>query len=178
MSHAAHAVLGTSSAAWGMLGGPRMMSGDDEDEPRRDGGPTRSVPVAPPVTKAPSLQAIEERVALDDHSGAVLLARERLSSYPADEQAAHHLERGKGVLVEMLEAQLGGPRQRLRVVMSSHRMQWLSIDHRAGFLVSRIVGDTTVEDVLQVSGMDALDTLRILVALQLQGVIELVDGAS
>ncbi len=55
--------------------------------------------------------------------------------------------------------------------MSPDKLQWLSIDHRAGFLLSRIVEPTTVSDVLEISSMSRLDTLRTLYDLLQQKVI-------
>jgi hypothetical protein len=65
-----------------------------------------------------------------------------------------------------------GPMDRVPVVMvPREQLRWLSIDHRAGFLLSHIDGVSNLEMILDVSGMPTLDALRILCELQQQKVI-------
>ena len=51
------------------------------------------------------------------------------------------------------------------------RIRWLSLDHRAGFLLSLVDGTARVEDIVDMSGMAQLEVLRTLVTLLEQGVI-------
>jgi hypothetical protein len=44
-------------------------------------------------------------------------------------------------------------------------LRWLGLDHRAGFLLSRIDGHASLDEVLDVSGMPRLEALRTLVDL-------------
>ena len=57
------------------------------------------------------------------------------------------------------------------VVVPRAQMRWLSIDHRAGFVLSLIDGQSTVETILDVSGMPKLDALRILHELVQQKIV-------
>ncbi len=127
------------------------------------------------IVPVPSREEIEARVALDDHTGACELARARLEAYPDEVETQQTVERGEATLMQMYMARLGDCSRQVRVLMSGERLQWLSIDHRAGFMVSRIVGSTTVEELLELSPMRRLDALRILYDLVQQKVIELVD---
>ena len=57
--------------------------------------------------------------------------------------------------------------------MGSEELRWLSLDHRAGFLLSFVDGSMSIEEVLDVSSMPELDVLRIMFELRQQGVIEI-----
>ena len=59
------------------------------------------------------------------------------------------------------------------IIMSPDQIRWLSLDHRAGFLLSMIDGISSVDDLLDVSGMQRLDALRIICTLLDQKVIAL-----
>ena len=52
-----------------------------------------------------------------------------------------------------------------------HQLRWLSIDHRAGFVLSLVDGVSSLEMILDVSGMPTLDALRILYELMQQRII-------
>ena len=53
----------------------------------------------------------------------------------------------------------------------THNPQPLHLDHRAGFLLSCIDGMSSIDDILDVSGMRELDALRILFELVQENVI-------
>ncbi|MBI4703518.1 MAG: hypothetical protein HY744_20600 [Deltaproteobacteria bacterium] len=129
----------------------------------------------PSGATVPSVAAIGQRLALDDFSGALALAQARLQALPGDAEARAAVTRCEASLRQMLRARLGGPEQRLRACKRIEELQWLSIDHRAGFLLSRIAGTATLGEVLKISGMSELDALRILEDLRRQQVIELVE---
>ena len=62
--------------------------------------------------------------------------------------------------------------------MTSDEIRWLSLDHRAGFLLSCVDGRMTVEELIDVSCMSELDALRILCDLRDRGAIAMeVDQA-
>lgn len=123
----------------------------------------------------PSLSEIDDRLALDDFSGALELALERQRKGADDDKTTRVIRRCERVLREMYVGKLGGSSRRLKVVMAPDKMRWLALDHRAGFLVSRIVVPTTVEDLLDICGMPPLEALEVLCDLKSQEVIELVD---
>jgi len=65
-----------------------------------------------------------------------------------------------------------GPLDRVPLVMVPRdQLRWLSIDHRAGFVLSRVDGVSSLEMILDVSGMPELDSLRILCELAQQRII-------
>ena len=55
--------------------------------------------------------------------------------------------------------------------LSETQLRWLGLDHRSGFLLSRVDGIATVEDVLDVCGMPRLEALKTLVDLIERGAI-------
>ena len=50
----------------------------------------------------------------------------------------------------------------MSVSVSPEEVQWLSLDHRAGFLLSLVDGQSTVDEILDISGMTRLDALKII----------------
>ena len=123
-----------------------------------------------------SLDDIDDRLALDDHTGALQLARKRQEFYPDEAETARLIRRCEHVLRDMYLGKLGDAKRRVTIIMTTEKMRWLSLDHRAGFLISRIVDPTTLEELLDICGMPVLDALAVLCELQTQKVIELVDS--
>jgi hypothetical protein len=73
----------------------------------------------------------------------------------------------------MFAARLGPLDQVITVVVRPEEVQWLSLDHRAGFLLSLVDGQSTVDEILDISGMTRLDALKILHDLAEQQVVKL-----
>jgi eukaryotic-like serine/threonine-protein kinase len=63
---------------------------------------------------------------------------------------------------DALLARLGGPRKVPKVTVDTAKVVALGLDHRAGFVLSLVDGSSSVEDLLDVSGMPRRDALRIL----------------
>jgi hypothetical protein len=59
----------------------------------------------------------------------------------------------------------------VRVVAPAGEIRWLSLDHRAGFVLSLADGQSTVEEIIDASGMPLVDALRVLCSLLEQRVI-------
>ena len=114
---------------------------------------------------------IQARFDEGDFAGALLLAERILAQDPSDERARTSAASARERLVAEYLAELGGRRQILKVAVTREELRWLSLDHRAGFLLSCVDGRMSVEEVLDVSGMPELDALRILCDLRDQGVI-------
>jgi hypothetical protein len=73
----------------------------------------------------------------------------------------------------MFAARIGPLDQVITVMVSPEEVQWLSLDHRAGFLLSLVDGMSTVDEILDISGMTRLDALKILHDLTEQQVVKL-----
>jgi hypothetical protein len=118
---------------------------------------------------------MRDRYATGDFTGALVVAEALLESEPAHEEARRCHERCTETLSQMYLARLGSPTQAVRVVVPNDQIRWLSLDHRAGFLLSLVDGMSTIEELLDISGMPRLDALRILYGLLDQRVIALCE---
>lgn len=129
------------------------------------------VPPPPPPPAAPSAQEMSDRLALGDYSGALEMAEKLLVLDPDNEPVKVCAESCRGILKQMYITRIG-PLDRVPLVMVARdQMRWLSIDHRAGFVLSLVDGVSSIEMILDVSGMAVLDALRILSELAQQRII-------
>src|SRR5258707_916396 len=79
-----------------------------------------------------------------------------------DDAAVACAENCRNILRQMYAARIG-PLDRIPVVMVARdQLRWLSIDHKAGFVLSLIDGVSNLEMIIDVSGMPQLETMRIL----------------
>ena len=67
--------------------------------------------------------------------------------------------------MRMLESKLGDLDRVPRLLIASEELIWLNLNHRAGFVLSQIDGAVTFDDLIALSGMSRLDTLKIIVEL-------------
>jgi hypothetical protein len=133
----------------------------------------RSAP-APEITERTiedPIAEMRERASLGDYTGALEMAELILAADPGSLEAAECAENCRSVLENMYAARLGPSNGVPVVVVPQAQMQWLSIDHRAGFVLSLIDGFSTLEMIIDVSGMQKLDALRILHALVQQRIV-------
>jgi hypothetical protein len=119
------------------------------------------------------LAEMRERFSLGDYSGALEMAELILTEDPANLEAAECGENSRTVLEKMLATKIGTLDRIPTVIVPRTQMRWLSIDHRAGFILSLIDGSSSVEMILDVSGMPKLDALRILHELLQQRIVAL-----
>jgi hypothetical protein len=120
-----------------------------------------------------SLLEIKDRYAMGDYSGALLTAESILEAEPDQPDATRYANRCRQVLIDMYAARIGQLTQVASVAVPADQIRWLSLDHRAGFLLSLIDGHSTLDEVLDISGMARLDALRILYSLIEERVVQL-----
>ncbi len=133
---------------------------------------------APPVAHVPSLDpgaSLADMFAVGNFTGAMQEAERRLTLNPDDEVALGYADECRRTLTRMYQARLGSLEQRPAVSIAIDDIRWMSLDHRAGFVLSLLDGQSTLEEVMDISGMPRLDVLRILVELQSRGVVVLGD---
>jgi hypothetical protein len=140
----------------------------------------RSGPPPPVLIKSPAssnrnaeISQMKDRYATGDFTGALVVAEGLLEVNADDLDAQRYAQSCRDVLTQMYTARLGTLTQRVRVAVPGDQIRWLSLDHRAGFVLSLIDGNSTVEELLDISGMNRLDALRILYTLYDQRVIAL-----
>lgn len=105
---------------------------------------------------------MRERFSLGDYTGALEMSELILAEEPGNLEAAECGENCRSVLEGMFTAKLGPLSRVPMVVVPRTQMRWLSIDHRAGFVLSLVDGSSSVDMILDVCGMPKLDALRIL----------------
>lgn len=128
-------------------------------------------PSAPPRTEYDPMREMQERFSLGDYSGALVIAESVLEEQPENTEATRFADSCRSVLEQMYTARLG-PLERVPfVAVPREQLRWLSLDHRAGFVLSHVDGLSSLEEIVDVSGMASLDTLRILFELVQQRVI-------
>ena len=126
----------------------------------------------PSATPAPPThEEMNDRVALGDYTGALEVAEKLQVIFPYDDDAKACAEQCRTVLRQMYLTRVG-PLDRVPIVMVARdQLRWLSIDHRTGFVLSLVDGVSSLEMILDVSGMPELDALRILSELAQQRII-------
>lgn len=142
------------------------------DEPVEAKPPSSSAET--PVRAMTAERALEEatrRLQLHDFNGVL----ELVESIPKDaqgEEARHLIVEARRNLTKMYESKIGDFERVPRVQISEEEVIWLNLNHRAGFVLSQIDGTVSFEDLLALSGMPRLDTLRVLADLLEKNVIE------
>lgn len=126
-----------------------------------------------PPSSDPALRELTDRYATGDYSGALVIAEGILDSDPGHAEALRFAKNCRDVLSSMYSARLGSLDQVVSVGVPGEQIRWLSLDHRAGFLLSLVDGNSTLEEILDMSGMPRLDALRIMFSLLQERVITL-----
>jgi hypothetical protein len=114
---------------------------------------------------------MRERFSLGDYTGALEMSEIILADQPDHGEALECGANCRTVLENMYAARLGPLERVPMVVVPRAQMRWLSMDHRAGFVLSLIDGSSSIEMILDVSGMPKLDALRILHELVQQKIV-------
>jgi hypothetical protein len=114
---------------------------------------------------------MNERFSLGDYTGALEMSELILAEEPGNVEAAECGANCRSVLENMYAARLGPLDRVPMLIVPRTQMRWLSMDHRAGFVLSLIDGQSSVDMILDVSGMPKLDALRILHELVQQKIV-------
>lgn len=125
---------------------------------------------ARPMTAERALEEASRRLQLHDFNGVL----ELVESIPKDAQgdeARRLIAEARRNLTKMFESKIGDFERVPRVQISEEEVIWLNLNHRAGFVLSQIDGTVSFEDLLALSGMPRLDTLRVLADLLDKNVI-------
>jgi hypothetical protein len=71
----------------------------------------------------------------------------------------------------MYESKLGDLAAVPDVKVPPDQVIWLDLDHRSGFILAQVDGTSTFEELIELTGMDRLEALRIMAQLVQKGVI-------
>jgi hypothetical protein len=114
-----------------------------------------------------------DRYALGDFTGALLAAElvlgKQADHFEAKKCAASCRER----LCHLHLSRLGGAARVPLVAVDGSEVRWLGLDHRAGFLLSHVDGASTIEELVDLSGMARHEALKILVELMDAGALKI-----
>jgi hypothetical protein len=116
-------------------------------------------------------QELKELLELDDFTGALEVAERLLAVHPDHRSAKQAKARCRETLEQMYRSKIGDVTAVPRVLVSPEEVIWLDLDHRSGFLLAQVDGASTFEEIIELSGMERLESLRIVAALVQKGVI-------
>jgi hypothetical protein len=114
-----------------------------------------------------------DRFALGDFSGALLAAEIVLGKDPKHAEAQRCAASCRDRLSDMHLSRLGGAHRLPQIAVAGSEVRWLGLDHRAGFLLSRVDGKSTIEELVDLSGMARHEALKVLVELVDAGALSL-----
>jgi hypothetical protein len=103
-------------------------------------------------------------------AAAAEVAAEAFACDPAGE-GAQVREAERQLLYRIFEGQIGSLERVPTVRMDTASVARLELDHRFGFILDRIDGSTSFDDLLDIAGMPRLEAFRILETLLRKGVI-------
>jgi hypothetical protein len=128
---------------------------------------------APPPTPADPFDDVRELYDAGDFRSALVMAEALLETDPEHPEARACAASCRETLSKKYLSRLGGLAKILRVSMPPDEIRWLSLDHKAGFLLSCIDGTSSIEEVLDVACMHEFEAIRILHDFRELGVIEI-----
>jgi hypothetical protein len=149
---------------------------------RRISRPISAVPVAPDPEHEEARQVVlrsnppparpsgvlnlgndmRDKFALDDFSGAIRAAELLLGRDPENAEAKAIVAASRERLTQSYLSRIGPLEGIPRMAVAEADVRWLGLDHRAGFLLSRVDGMATADEVIDMSGFDRFEALRIL----------------
>lgn len=116
-------------------------------------------------------RTMRELEALGDFTGALDAAEAVLAESPNDDDVRAVRDRCRDTLMKMYTARVGSFDRVPMVIVPPEQLRWMSIDQKAAFVLHHVDGMSSLEMILDVSGMPHLDVLRILSDLVQQRVI-------
>jgi hypothetical protein len=137
------------------------------------GGALDLVDRSRPLSRPDLVSEMEELYALDDLTGALRMAELILGRTPDNEQALRCAANCRNRLIQLYSSKLGRLDKVVVVALGDSQLRWLGLDHRSGFLLSRIDGQSTVDELLDICGMPRLEGLKTLAYLLERGAIRL-----
>ncbi|MGE0790976.1 MAG: hypothetical protein AB7S26_35220 [Sandaracinaceae bacterium] len=108
---------------------------------------------------------MQDRFALGDYTTALRVAELLLGKDPEHPSALRTSSASRDKLAALYASRLGSLDAVPEIGVEPSDIRWLGLDHKAGFLLSRVDGEHSLEELIDVSGMTRLDALRLLVEL-------------
>jgi hypothetical protein len=118
-------------------------------------------------------EEMEELYTLGEFTGSLRIAELILGSRPDDKQARLCAQNSSLRLVEQYSSKIGPLTQVPKIALSDAEIRWLGLDHREGFVLSQIDGQSSVEELVDICGMSRLELFKTLIELLNRGAIHL-----
>lgn len=116
---------------------------------------------------------MRERFALGDFTAALRAAEMILGQDPGHHEATQTRITSRERLEHLYRSRLGRDDAVPVVIVPEAEVRWLGLDHQAAYLLSRIDSQITLEQLLDICGMDRLEALKALALLVESRAIEL-----
>jgi hypothetical protein len=155
-------LLSLANAYVAASGGANQVPPAPSSSPAPPPSSPASSQVPPSGESVDHAQEMRDKFSLGDYTGALAIAETLLANEAHRMEAERCAQACRAVLEKMYAARLGPLSRVPHVVVPREQLRWLSIDHRAGFVLSHVDGVSSLEMILDVSGMPTLDVLRIL----------------
>jgi hypothetical protein len=120
-----------------------------------------------------ALQKARTLFAQGEHSRSLAICEQLVESFGEHDEMEDLIEQNREILETVYLRKLGDLSAVPQVVISGSQLQAADIDHRMAFLLTRMDGDTSIEEVLDISGMNRLDASRLLLDALEKGLITL-----
>ena len=111
-----------------------------------------------------------------DYVATLALAEDLVARDPTDASGKDFADECRRMLERAFAGRIGSLDQVPRRAVGLHGLRGGSLDHQAGFLLSRVDGVSTLEVLLDVSAMPRLDALRLVAKLVDDGILRLERG--
>jgi hypothetical protein len=137
-----------------------------------DEAPVKSVPPPLPGSNPDPRHAdlMFERLAASDYEGALLVAQSILAKAPGDQDALESAEIAASELWKLHVKRLGALDRIPNVALSADHLPPM-LNARAAFMLARVDGKATIEELVARAGLPRIDALRALAELYLWGAI-------
>ncbi|MEO7329947.1 MAG: hypothetical protein ABI193_15325 [Minicystis sp.] len=128
-------------------------------------------PKPPPMPQRTPAQQIKARIDANDYAEALSLCERELLATPESAEIQRYAEACRAMLARAYLGHLGRRSDVPRIVMGGAQLRHVNLDRWAAFVMSRVDGESSIDEIVDISGMVELDTLRILYELVQQGVV-------
>jgi len=137
-------------------------------------------PAAPAMDEAapeenPLFQGALDLFEAGEYSEALSLIERVLAAEPDDQEADALRERVREALLGQYKARIGALSETPRVDVPDGDLVWLNLDPRAAFLLSRVDGILTFEEIIDLSNLDAFTANKLLHDFLQEGLISVGD---
>jgi hypothetical protein len=133
------------------------------------------IPPARAAADAACADRMLDRLAASDYWGALIAAEALLLHHPLHGDALECAQIARSELRKLYVARLGSLDNVPHITVGLQGLSTLSLDFRAGFLLSRIESRRTLGEIIDGCGLPRLDALRILSELYLQQIIAMAE---